>query len=242
MAAAQEQAALRLRALNRQKDLVGRGVGTEATLEAAELADVSARQAILSRKQALQQAEARRDLALARVDRTQISVAEAERNLADTTLTAPFQGTLADVAVVAGGSVTANERIGQLVDVAQMEVAFRVSTAQHARLLDDGGRLRPADVTVRLESFGLELTRKGRLTREAATVGDGQTGRLIYAAIDDSRGLRPGDFVEVAITEDPLNWVARLPAAAVSASNRVLVVGPEDRLSEAEVSISAPSG
>ena len=74
ISAAQEQAALRQKALIRQQNLVTRGVGTAASVEAAELAASTARQSVLARRQALQAAEARLDQARARVMRVEISL------------------------------------------------------------------------------------------------------------------------------------------------------------------------
>ena len=158
ISAAQEQAALRQKALARQQDLVTRGVGTAASVEAAELAASTARQSVLARRQALQAAEARLDQARARVMRIEISLAEAERNLRDTVVRATFSGLLANVTVLQGGTVTNNEKIGQLVDPLALEVAFRVSTSQHRRLLDDAGKLRAAEVSVTLDLLGAEMT------------------------------------------------------------------------------------
>ncbi|MEN8935842.1 MAG: efflux transporter periplasmic adaptor subunit, partial [Planktotalea arctica] len=59
LTAAREQAALRVKAFERSQDLATRGVGTSATVETAELAASSARQAVLARRQSLAQAEAR---------------------------------------------------------------------------------------------------------------------------------------------------------------------------------------
>ena len=242
VSAAQEQAALRLKALQRQNNLVARGVGTEASVETAELAVSTAKQAILARRQSLQSAEARLDQAKARVMRVEISRAEAERNVRDTILRASFSGALANVAVVEGGTVANNERIGQLVDPLALEVAFRVSTSQHRRLLDESGQLRRAKISVTLDVLGAALKTEGALTREAAVVGEGLTGRLLFASLENAKGLRPGDFVTVDITEPALNWVARLPATAVSGNNRVLVVGDEDRLREANVTLVRRQG
>lgn len=242
VAAAQDIAALRLKALERQQNLVARGVGTEASVETAELAASSSKQAILARRQSFQSAEARLDQATARVMRVEISRVEAERNLRDTVLRASFAGALANVTVLKGGTVANNERIGQLVDPLALEVALRVSTSQHRRLLDDNGQLRQAKISVTLDVLGAELKTEGTLTREAAVVGEGLTGRLLFASLQNAKGLRPGDFVTVDITEPALNWVARLPASALSGNNRVLVIGEEDRLREAEVTLVRRQG
>ena len=240
--AASEQSDLRLKMLQRQKNLVSRGVGTEASVESAELAASSAKQAILSRRQALQTAEARLNQSIARVTRVEISIAEAERNLRDTVLRASFSGALANVAVVQGGSIANNERVGQLVDPSALEVAFRVSTSQHSRLLNDDGQVIDAQITANLDVLGAEIAIQGKLTREAALVGEGLTGRLLFASLSNAKGLRPGDFVTVDIVEPDINWVARLPSSALNGNNRVLVVGEDDRLREADVTLVRRQG
>ncbi|MFQ3301777.1 MAG: multidrug efflux pump subunit AcrA (membrane-fusion protein) [Planktomarina sp.] len=242
VSAAKEQAALRLKALKRQNDLVERGVGTEASVETAEFAASSAKQAILSRRQSFQATEARLDQTKARLIRVKISLAEAERNLRDTVLRATFSGSLANVTVVKGGTVTNNERIGQLVDPLALEVAFRVSTSQHQRLLNDDGVLRNSKISATLDVLGAEMKTEGALTREAAVVGEGLTGRLLFASLANVKGLRPGDFVTVDITEPALSWVAKLPASALSGSNKVLVVGDDERLKETEVTLIRRQG
>jgi hypothetical protein len=48
--------------------------------------------------------------------------------------------------------------------------------------------------------------------------------------------------VTVNITEPALNWVARLPATAVSGNNQVLVIGDDGRLSEADIALVRRQG
>lgn len=242
VAAAEEQAELRARALVRQRDLAARGVGSEAAVETAELALSSARQAVVSRRQALASAEGRREQAETALARQRLTLADAERRLADTELRAAFAGTLAEVNVVAGGLVSGNERIGRLIDPDALEVAFRVSTAQYARLIDDAGALRPAAVTVSLDVMGTEILATGRLERVSGAVGEGQSGRLLHAVLEAPRGLLPGDFVTVRVAEAPLEGVAMLPATAVDAQGLVLVVGEDGRLAEAEVTVLRRQG
>jgi multidrug efflux pump subunit AcrA (membrane-fusion protein) len=241
-AAAEEQAALRTRAFQRQKDLSARGVGTEAATEAAELAASSSRQAALSRSQAVAQAEARVDQAATRLSRVKIALAESERRLADTTVTAPFAGTLSGVTLVEGRLVTQNERLAALVDGTQLEAAVRLSTAQYVRLLDDEGRLvaRPAKIT--LDLWGTALTTTGMLTRASAETGDGQTGRLVFAQIDAARGLKPGDFVTVSVEEPAIEQVVRLPATALDSSGTVLALSADERLEALPVRLERRQG
>lgn len=242
LTAARAQAALRDQALARARDLSARGVGTAAAVENAELAASSAQASVLTRRQGVATAQARIDQATTRLARAEISVAEAERNLADTEIRAAFDGVLAEVTVSRGGRITANERFAQLVDPDQLEVSFRVSTSQYARLLDDMGALLKAPVAVTLDVSGVNLRATGRITREGATVGTGQTGRLLFARLDAAPGFRPGDFVTVRIDEPSLEGVALVPATAVAADETVLVVGEENRLRSAQVTLLRRQG
>ena len=240
--AAEDQVRLRESALSRQNDLLDRGVGSTSAVETAELSLSSARQSLVSRRQAQASAEARVDQGKTAVARREIALAEAERRLADTEIKAEFSGVLSEVAVVEGGLVNAGESLAQLIDPNALEVAFRVSTPQYARLLTDSGDLVGADVTASIDILGVNLEAKGVISRESAAVGEGQTGRLLFAYLDDAPGFRPGDFVAVRIQEPPLEFAVRLPSAAVDAAGNVLVVGEEDRLSVAEVQVLRREG
>jgi multidrug resistance efflux pump len=158
VAAARRQAELRARALARQADLLDRGVGSAAAVEDAELAAATAEQAVLSRRQAEAQAEARATDAETALERARIALAEAERQLAETTLTAAFDGVLAEVDVAAGRLVGRNERLARLIDDTALEVSFRISTAQYARLIGEDGSLPQVPVRVVLDVFGLDLS------------------------------------------------------------------------------------
>lgn len=240
--AAEEQAELRARAFDRQRDLGERGVGTLAAVEAAELAAAQARQAVLSRRIALAQAEARVDQAATRLARARIALSQAELDLADTEIYAAFDGTLSAVNLVVGRLVSANEKLAELVDPGELEAAFRVSTSQFARLLDASGALIPAPVTITIDGAGTQLTAQGTVSRNSAGAGDVQTGRLIYASLDAARGFKPGDFVTVRVQEPALDNVVRLPASAYDAAGTVLVLDAEDRLEALEVTLVRRQG
>ncbi len=230
LASAQQQAALRRKALDRQSDLFDREVGTTAAVETAELAVASADQAVVVRRQAVAQSEARIDQAVTRLDRARIALAEAERALAETTIHAGFSGILSEVSVVKGRLVSLNEKTATLIDAEALEVAFRVSTPQYVRLLDGDGRLRDAEVKAVLDVMGQDLTATGVVTRESAVVEEGDTGRKVFARLDAPSGLKPGDFVTVLVREAALQNVVSLPATALDAQGRVLVVAANNRL------------
>ena len=235
--AAEEQAALRTRAFQRQSDLADRGVGTATATETAELAASSARQAVLARRQVVTQTEARIDQAASLLSRSQIALEDAQRRLDETTIAAPFSGTLSSVSVVEGRLVSANERLAELIDPNDLEVSFRVSTAQYVRLIDAEGQLIKADVTATLDVAGLDLEVTGKITRASAAAGEGASGRLIFASLTQAPGFKPGDFVTVRIREPELQNVIRLPSSALDAQARVLVLDGENRLEAVNVEV-----
>ncbi|EIE50356.1 efflux RND transporter periplasmic adaptor subunit [Salipiger aestuarii] len=242
LAGVEEQAALRQRAFERQTDLEARSVGTTAQVEEAELAASVARQAVTSARQSLAAAEARVNSAQTALARARIARADARRRLDETEIRAPFDAQLSGVSVVAGRRVSANEQLASLVDPNALEVAFRVSVLQYTRLLDDTGALREAPVRVVQDLLGGRLETTGRLTREGAAVGEGQTGRLLYATLGRTGGFKPGDFVTVEVTEPPLDRVARLPATALDAAGDVLAIGDGDRLEAIPVTLMRRQG
>ena len=242
LAAAQEQAALRQKAFERQVDLKERGVGTEAAVETAELAASSARAAVLAKRQALANAAARVDQAATRLARQEIALAEAERALVDTEITAGFSGVLSGVTVIEGRLVSPNEKLAELIDPGSLEVSFRLSTAQYSRLLDNSGALRKAPVEISLDVGGVELISKGRIERDSAAVESGQTGRLVYARIDSPIGLKPGDFVTVNVSEPAVKNVVRLPAPAYGSDGAVLLLDDNNRLESLPVELVRRQG
>ncbi|WP_293576210.1 HlyD family efflux transporter periplasmic adaptor subunit [Phaeobacter sp.] len=242
LAAAQEQAALRARAQVRQQNLLERGVGSAAASEAAELAAAQARQSVISRRQALSVAEARIDQSATRIVRARIALQNAQRALDDTSIIAAFDGTLQSVSLVEGRLVSVNEKLADLVDPNQLEVAFRVSTVQFARLLDAQGQLIEAPVAVTLDATGAALQAEGVVVRDSGAAGEGLAGRLIYARLGPAAGFKPGDFVTVRVEEPEVQNVARLPAAALGADGAVLAVGDDQRLEALPVTLVRRQG
>ncbi|MEM6940306.1 MAG: HlyD family efflux transporter periplasmic adaptor subunit [Pseudomonadota bacterium] len=242
LAVTQERSTLRARALARQRDLASRGVGTTSNTEMAELAAAEARQTVVSRRQAEAQAEARVDQAATRLARAEIALAEAKRRLDDTVLKAPFDGTLTATNVVVGRLVTANERLAEVIDPDDLEVSFRLSTAQFAGLLDAQGDVIRAEVTVTLDVAGVDISARGRISRASGAAGEGATGRLVFAALEVPVGFKPGDFVTVSVREPILRRVVRLPASAVNAAGEVLVLSASNRLRSVSVEVLRRQG
>lgn len=233
---------LRQQVLARQKSLRDRGIGTETAMETAALSASTAEQATLAKRQNLANAKARINRAKIALSRSKINFNEANRKLADTYVFAKFDGVLSEVAGDLGGLVNANERLGKLIDPNALEVSFRVSNTEFNRIV---GALKTLDQAKVLVAFdGVNASSAATIDRVSASVGEGQTGRELYASLNPKQitTARPGDFVSVHLEELPLDNVAILPATAVSATGEVLVLDADDRLIAQNVEVLRKQG
>lgn len=239
LSAAQAQRDLRAEAFARQTDLQSRGVGSPAAVETAALSLSGQDQDVLSRRQALANAEARVSNAKSALQSQILSVEEAKRIAEDLTLMAPFDGRLADVSLTLGGLVSANDSLGQLIDTDSVEVVIRLSTDQVRRLPDPNEA--PSPFMVMSDDGALERAR-GQIVRASASIPEGETGRAVFGQIDGESDLLPGDFVSVIINEPELSDVAVLPAAAIGADGTVLRVANDSRVAAQAVTILRQQG
>lgn len=242
--AAETQRDLRSSALERRRGLLSRGVSTATEVEDAEMAFAASEQTVAGRAQSVLAAEIRIERSVLSLQRAEIALEEARRTLDETEHRAPFGGLLSDVTAVLGALATPNERLGLLIDPQALEAVFRLTNAQYARLIDERGALRRTPLSVTLELDDIPLTIPGVLDRAGAMIGDGETGRLVYAKLDLDVAtlLRPGDFVSVSIDEKALENVALLPSRAVGETGKLLIVGEDDRLRETAVRILRRQG
>ncbi len=242
LVAAQHQYTLRQQVLTRQTSLRERGVGTETALETAALAASAAEQATLVKRQAFANAKARINRAKIALSRSYINYTEARRILAETAIAAKFDGVLSDVTGDLGALVNAGERLAKLIDPSALEVAFRISNTEFNHLTASGQPIGQAKVTVRFVGIDAEIP--AIIDRVSAAVGEGQTGRELYASLEADKvaTVRPGDFVSVRLEEPALDNVTILPATAVSAAGEVMVLGQGDRLEALNVKVLRKQG
>ncbi|MCB1328348.1 MAG: secretion protein HlyD, partial [Maritimibacter sp.] len=127
---------------------------------------------------------------------------------------------------------------------ADIEVAFRVTSNQFSRLLNDQGSLRKADMVVEVQR-GRQITElPAKLDRAGAEIAEDKVGRLVYAKLvaPDASFVQPGDFVTVRIPERPLDNVATIPAAAATTDGRILLLGDDNRLEEVQATLLRHQG
>lgn len=238
------QLALAERDLQRSQDLQTRGSGTQKSTDDRQMTVFERAQSLEQRQSNLAIEKARADQQDATIRRLQWKVAQAERDLENTRLQAPFDGVISMAAAGLGRNISANDVIVSLYRSDRLEVRFVVTDAQYGRLLSSpqGVVGRPVEV---IWDVGGEAARyAARVERVGAELKSDRGGVELYAAIDltsSETNIRPGAFVEVAVPDKVYGGTVRLPETAVYNGNRVYVVN-QDRLVARSVDVATFTG
>jgi RND family efflux transporter MFP subunit len=169
--------------------------------------------------------KARRDQQQSVVDRQKVAVKRARRDLDNTTITAPFDGHVADINVRAGRVVGPNEPLGVLFDADAYEVVFNLSDAEYGRFLarnsDVIGRVLDVQWTVGTQKMKLQAM----IERVGAQISQATRGVDIFARVmgDIPSNLRGGAFVDIVLKAQPLPDVMVIPKDAIYDGERVFV-------------------
>jgi len=224
---AQEQLEFAQRDLVRAEDLLGKGAVTERTLDDRKLI-VSQRQQTLEQGQnSLALEEARVDQQKAAIKRLDWRLQNAQRQLENTILKAPFDAIVRSEAAELGRLVSVNDAVVSLYSSNAFEVRFTLSDNQYGRLLSETGTVvgRPVEVIWYLGNK--PVTYPATVTRIGADVASNRGGVDLIAQIDGSKGtvpLRPGAFVEVSLSDRGYADSFRIPETAYYGEGTVYVV------------------
>ncbi len=219
-----------------------RGTVSQKALDDARLALSRQREAIVVRRNAFDTWATKLAQQNAIIDRLEVGVRRAHRDLDRTRLHAPFDGFLFEISAAVGKRLSVNDRVARLVAAEVLEVHVNLSDAQFGRLLDDGDlQGRPARVmwTVGPRTIAADAV----IERIGAHIDPTSGGVPVYArlqGVDLLSPLRPGAFVEVRLKDRRYAGVARLPEAALHGATVYAVEG--DRLAVREVEVVAYYG
>ena len=237
------QAELRRRDLARRQALFDRGVGTEKSLDDAELALNSHRQRLEDRQRRFNALGARIDQQTAVIARAEGALTRAERNERDTRLVAPFDGFLHEISTGIGKRVGTNDKIVRLTDANRFEAKFQVTDAQYGRLIHDG-KIVGTPAAVVWKTAGQDFAFEATIVRVSGSVSSGSGGVNLFAELrgtDTSTLLRPGVFVEVTMRDASYEDVYRLPEEALQ-ENRFAYAVNGDRLERRRVAVAGRVG
>ena len=207
-ASLQKQLDLRKKTLERTKRMASQNVVSDANLDEAELAV----------------AVTKGQLAASQARTAQLRVAERSRrkDISDSSLKAPFTGTLSDVAIGLGQIASSAAPIGRMTDQSSLEVPF----VAKAEIYANAPQLLGQTVTVTWQSGARDVaTAKAFIARTNAELDKIDGGGRLYAELIDaqSSGIRPGAFVKVTFIGRSFDNVATIPEEALFGDDVVYI-------------------
>jgi multidrug efflux system membrane fusion protein len=222
-----EQLAFAERDVDRASQLRESGAVTERTLDERSLIVSQRKQAVDQRRNALAVERARVDQQQAAIERLEWRLAQAEKNLSDTVLKAPFDAVVREENAAVGRLVNVNDVIAALYDRNALEVRLTLSDNQYGRILADGGKVIGRPVEVLWYIGGEPVRYEGEIVRVGADVALARGGIDAFASVrvtPDQPALRPGAFVEVRVADRTYENSARIPEAALYGTDHVYVM------------------
>lgn len=242
--AAGDQLKLSRRDLERALELRKQGLVAQKTVDDKQIIVRDREQALAQRRSGLEIERAKADQQRAIVARLEAAQRRAERALADTRLSAPFDAYISGVNAELGQMLGVNDRVATLIDRNRIDVKFNISDAQYGRLLatEEGAAGRAVRVVWRVGET--ELAYDGHIERVAAEISAASGGVDVYARIEPKDGqaaIRPGAFVEVFVSDRLYRGVVRLPETSLYGGDTVYVVR-DSRLQPRKVAVIGHTG
>ena len=231
-----EQVTLAERDLARARRLVKSRNVAERTVDERELTLVQRRQSLEAAESARTVQKARIDQQKAAVQRLKWRLRQAERDLADTVLRAPFAAIVRSENVGLGKRLSVNDVIAQLYEADGLDVRFTLSDSQFGRINADETPLvgREADITWAVG--GEPIRARAVIDRIGPEVSSITGGVSILGRIQDAAAnaaLRPGAFVTVALTDRGFGDSFRLPEEAFYDGDHVFTLEPTEPAQDA---------
>ncbi len=218
---AEEQLAIAQRDLTRTEQLMASGNMAESNIDERRLILSQRGQAVEQRRNNLIIEEARTTQLATAVERQAWRLQQAERNLADTVLKAPFTGVVTAENVEKGRLLNASDLAVRMYDRDRLEVRFTLSDQQFGRLITDADPVIGRPVAVVWHVGDVPVRFEAEIDRTGAEIAAARGGVELYARLIDPDArtkLRPGAFVELNVPGSTIDKAIRLPETAVYTS------------------------
>lgn len=203
-----KQLDLRKKTLARTKRMASQNVVSDANLDDAELAvAVTEGQLIASN---------------ARLAQLRVAERSRRKDIEDSSLKAPFDGTLSKVAIGLGQIASSAMPIAHITDQASLEVPF----VAKAEIYANAPQLLGQTVDIRWQSGARDVAlAKAFIARTNAELDKIDGGGRLYAEIIDAEqtGIRPGAFVKIDFVGRSFENVAIIPEEALYGDNLVYI-------------------
>lgn len=256
LALERERLALAEKDLGRTEQLVAQGTAPQARLDEQQRATLAFRRAVQELENTLALLPMQRDRLEAQTERTRVRMARAERDLALTTLEAPFDMRVTDSQVEAFQFVNAGQPLLTGEGIARAEIVAQIPVEAFRRVVAailGTGTLAPLDRMHAADTSGVGAVVRlvGTDIAWTARVEQVQTGldprtRTVQVVLSvdapydfaaNGLPLVANMYLAVELTGPPLAPRVLLPDAAVH-GERVLVMGPDDRLELRAVAVA----
>ncbi len=241
--------------LERVRDLVERGVSSQAALDGQERATLQVRRSVQELQNTLGVVPSRRARLDAQTTRTNTVLARAKRDLEKTDIVAPFDMRIGSVHVERHQFVATGQPLVSADDIGQAEITAQIPISSFRRLLGGDGDLHAfADLSERLAKVSAEIrlvsdpaqTWQGRLVRvESALDPQARSVPAVilvdapYAGVNPPMRipLIPNMYVELVLTGPAISTNVTIPDSAVHEGDLVYLRGAEGRLELRKVSV-----
>ncbi|MBL6605923.1 MAG: efflux RND transporter periplasmic adaptor subunit [Alphaproteobacteria bacterium] len=203
------QLEVRTRMYERALTLFEKAVGSQAEIDASQLAVSSAANML--------------DQAKARQAQLKVAAKRHQKDIDDAELKAPFDGTLSAVELALGNQVNNSHLVAHLTDLSRLEVSFvaPVSIYQNINaLIGSKVQLRWTSGTAASAEVSAVIT------RAEIIVDRSEGGGRLYAELPENaaRNIPPGAFVEVLYKGQSFTDVIAVPEEALFGSDTVYVI------------------
>ncbi|MEM9635504.1 MAG: HlyD family efflux transporter periplasmic adaptor subunit, partial [Pseudomonadota bacterium] len=232
-----EQLEFAKRDLVRAEDLLGKGAVTERTLDDRKLLVSQRQQSLEQTQNTLALEEAKVVQQNAAIKRLEWRLENAQRQLDNTILRAPFDAIVRTESAELGRLVSVNDAVVSLYSSDEFEVRFTLSDNQYGRLLAESGTVVGRPVVVTWFLGNSPISYPATVSRIGADVASTRGGVDLIATIETSDAqvpLRPGAFVEISIPDQTYKNSFRIPETAYYGEGTVYVV-KDSRLEPREV-------
>lgn len=222
-----EQLALAKTDLDRARLLTNSGTLTSKQLDDRILIVSQREQSVSQRENNIVITEAQREQQVANASRLEWKLREAERQLEQTKLYAPFSGIVSNSDAEPGRSVNANDIVASIYDDSALEAVFTLTNAQYGRMSADTDPLIGREIEVIWTIGAFDYSYTGTIDRIGATVAADRGGVEVVARIEPANHsvqLRPGAFVEIIVPDRLYANSVKVPETSVYDQSHIFVI------------------
>ena len=168
----------------RRLNLTQRGVASDESLDDAIIEVEMAQRTVIQRGREVATLQAQLIQQQAVIEQRNTAVAQVQRDLDYTIITAPDNAFVESVSVTIGSRINVNQTIAVLLPLSSFEVVFRLSSRAYARLINDSYSLIGRSIDIEwIEQPGQILN--GQITRVDPRLDEVNGGILIYASLSN---------------------------------------------------------